>query len=158
MKRSELWEIRIGFLSAFVAAAGVIVSVLIYVHGLKASIEKEQQLINARSQKEYERKLWDERRENYKELASTLGTIASEIEVENKISKESLKSFSKAYWGSLIMVEDESVKNEMVKLKNDLRDLSKNRISNEKIKLRIERIISLSKNHLAEVIVDEPDS
>jgi hypothetical protein len=156
--KKELWEVRIGLFSAFVAAASVVASVLIYVHGLKASIEKEQHLINARSQKEYERKLWDERRESYRELASTLGTIAAEIEVDKKTSKKSLKAFSKAYWGSLILVEDESVKSEMVKLKSDLRDLSKMRISSNKIKLRIERIVSLSKVHLSEVVANEPGS
>jgi hypothetical protein len=53
MKMKELWEVRIGFLNVLVAALGIIVSVLIYGHGLKASIEQEQKLIDARATKAY---------------------------------------------------------------------------------------------------------
>ncbi|MCP4367505.1 MAG: hypothetical protein GY797_05215 [Deltaproteobacteria bacterium] len=155
MKKSELWEVRVGILSASIAAASIIVSVLIYLHGLGATIEKEQYLIDIRTQREYERQLWDERRASYSHLASTLGEIAAEIEVDKNVTRDSLKAFSKAYWGALILIEDEAVRDEMVKLKNDLRDLTKNRISSDKIKLRIQKIVSLSKAHIAENFTNE---
>ncbi|WP_040307324.1 hypothetical protein [Agarivorans albus] len=149
LERKKLW---ISLVSTIIAGLSVISSVVIYIHGLDESIEKEQALIDQRSQVEYHRSLWDERRESYKLLATILGGIAAEIEIDKKISSESLKSFSKAYWGLLIMVENESVKSELTKLKDDLRDLEQNRISANKIKLRIQRIISLSKNHIDEVV------
>jgi hypothetical protein len=152
MKMKELWEVRIGFLNVLVAALGIIVSVLIYGHGLKASIEQEQKLIDARATKAYERQLWDEKRFSYKKLAETLGEISADIELKNPISNSSLKNFYKAYWGTLILVENEAVRTEMVKLKNDLRDLESKRISSDKIKLRIQRIVTISKGHISEVI------
>lgn len=152
MERTELLKFRISLASTIIAGLSVISGVVIYIHGLNESIEKEQALIDMRSQVEYHRKLWDERRESYKVLATTLGGIAAEIDIDKKISSESLKSFSKAYWGLLILVENESVKSELVKLKDDLRDLEKNRISANKIKSRIERIISLSKTHIDEMV------
>ncbi|MCG7562472.1 MULTISPECIES: hypothetical protein [Pseudoalteromonas] len=152
MERAELLNFRISIVSTVIAGFSVISGVVIYIHGLNESIEKEQALINMRSKVEYQRKLWDERRESYKALAVTLGSIAAEIDIDKKISSESLKSFSEAYWGLLILVENESVKSELVKLKDDLRDLEKSRISANKIKLRIERIISLSKTHIDEAV------
>lgn len=152
MERVDLLKIRISLASTLIAGLSVISGVLIYIHGLNESIEKEQALINIRSQVEYQRKLWDERRESYKALATTLGGIAAEIDIDKTISPASQKSFSKAYWGLLILVENEPIKIELVKLKDDLRDLEHNRISANKIKLRIERIISLSKTHIDEVV------
>ncbi len=152
MERAEFLKFRISLASTIIAGLSVISGVVIYIHGLNASIEKEQALIDMRSQVEYQRKLWDERRESYKALATTLGGIAAEIDIDKKISPESLKSFSQAYWGLLILVENESVKSELVKLKDDFRDLENGRISANKIKLRIERIVSMSKTHIDEVV------
>lgn len=152
MERAELLKFRISLASTIIAGLSVISGVVIYIHGLNESIVKEQALMDMRSQVEYQRKLWDERRESYRALATILGGIAAEIDIDKKISSESLKAFSKVYWGLLILVENESVKSELVKLKDDLRDLEKSRISANKIKLRIERIISFSKTHIDEVI------
>lgn len=84
----------------------------------------------------------------YKALAQTLGQIAAELESTNKVSPESRAAFNTAYWGALILVEDEAVGLEMVKLRNDMRDLETGRINQDKIKLRIERIVSLGRKHI----------
>jgi len=148
MEKKDLWDVRIGLLSVTIAALGVMASVFIYVHGLKRSIDQEHKLIEARDDQAYRRKLWDERRAAYKQLAETLGAVAAEIEVGKTVSKESLKAFHKTYWGALILVENETIENEMVKLKNDLRDLVEGRISSNKIKLRIQKIVRISREHI----------
>jgi hypothetical protein len=148
MEKKDLWNVRIGLLSAAIAVLGIVASVFIYVDGLKKSIDQEHKLIEARDDQAYRRQLWDERRAAYKQLAETLGAVAAEIEVGKTVSKESLEAFHKTYWGALILVENETIENEMVKLKNDLRDLVEGRISSDKIKLRIQKIVRISREHI----------
>ena len=152
MNRKDKWEIRFGFFGTAFAGLSVIASVFIYLDGNEAALERENELIATRNAVEYQRRLWDERRAAYKDLAETLGAIAAELDAGTNVSDESRRSFNKAYWGALILVENDRVEQEMVKLRNDLRDLEEQRITGDKIKLRIQRVVTLSKKHILENI------
>jgi hypothetical protein len=144
----DKWEVRFGFIGAVFGGLSIIVSVFIYLHGNDAALRKEHDLIAAQRNIDYERQLWNEMRATYKELAQTLGRMAAELDAAGSFSNAARRDFNAAYWGALILVEDEAVQFEMVKLRNDLRDLEHSRISQDKIKLRIERIVTLSKEHI----------
>jgi len=148
MTRSDKWELIIKAAGAVIAGGSIIASVFIYLHGNRATLDREHELITARQQVEYDRQLWDQLRTAYQALAQTLGRIAAELESSDTISLESRTAFNTAYWGALILVEDEAVGQEMVKLRNDLRDLEAGRIGQDKIKLRIERVVSLGRQHI----------
>lgn len=152
MKLSELWEVRIGIMNVVIASISLISSVLIYVHGLDASVEKEHQLIEKRSAVEFDRVLWNQKRESYHALANILGSISAELELHKPVSDDSLHKFYQSYWGALILVENESVREEIVKLKNDLRDLKNGRIGGDKVKRRIQRVISMSREDIDNVL------
>lgn len=144
------WDVFIGVSRAFFAGASILVGVLIYLHGQKAAIQKEQQLIARQSLTDYHRQLWDELRATYKTLAQTLGRMAAELEASGKISESTRSDFNAEYWGTLILVDTDNVQLELVKLRNDLRDLELGRIPPDKIKLRINRIVGLTKRQILE--------
>ena len=148
LTKKDRWEIGIKGVGAVFAGLSIIASVFIYLHGNRATLNREHELITTRQKVEYDRQLWGQLRAAYKALAQTLGQIAAELESENKVSPESRAAFNTAYWGALILVEDEAVGLEMVKLRNDMRDLEAGRIDQDKIKLRIERIVSLGRKHI----------
>ncbi len=144
----DKWEIRLGIIGAIFTGLSIFVSVFIYLHGNKTAIQKEHELIAIQHTIDYQRQLWDETRTTYRKLATTLGVMAAELDQNKKVSAASEKAFNAAYWGALILIEDPAVQREMVRLRNDLRDLKAGRIDEDKIKLRVERILSLARQHV----------
>lgn len=148
LSKKDRWELYVKAAGAVFAGISIVVSVFIYLHGNRAALDREHELITTRQEIEYDRQLWDQLRAAYKELSQTLGQMAAELETSNTVSAKSREAFNAAYWGALILVEDEAVGREMVKLRNDIRDLESGRIDQDKIKLRIERVVSLGRNHI----------
>lgn len=148
LNTKEKWDTTIGLTSALFAGLSILASVGIYLHGNSAAIQKQHELIAAQSRTDYERQLWDELRATYKALAQILGLMAAELEANGEISPSTRGRFDAAYWGTLILVETDEVQLELVKLRNDLRDLEFDRIPPDKIKLRINRIVAISKQRI----------
>ena len=144
----EKWDVFIGVVGALFAGLSIVASVLIYQYGNDAAIQKEYDLIAVQSRTDYRRQLWHDLRATYKALAQNLGRMAAELDATGKISDGTRSDFNAAYWGTLILVETEDVQCELVKLRNDLRDLEHGRVKPEKIKLRIDRIVTRSKHQI----------
>lgn len=151
MNEKDRWELRFEFVKAALTGLGLIVSVLIFVIGDRWTVERENELAEARNLAEYKRRLWDERRDAYRALAEVLGGIAADLDSGSDIDAANKRAFDKAYWGALILTENEEIELQMVRLRNDLRDLVAGRTTSDQIKLRVQRIVSLSREHLEEV-------
>lgn len=151
MTDKDRWELRIKFFGAVFAGLSIVVSVFIYLDGNRATLERENELIGKRDALEYQRDLWDERRAAYRTLAATLGSMAAELDTGNTISDATRSAVNTAYWGTLVLVESDSVEIHMVRLRNDLRDFERGRIEADKIRQRIHAIVEESRVHLQEV-------
>lgn len=152
LSTKEKWDVTIGLIGALFVGLSILVSVFVYLHGNEEAIRREHELTANRNRVDYERRLWDELRATYATLAQTLGRMASELDATSVVSVGTRSDFNAAYWGTLTLVESECVQLELVKLRNDLRDLEQNRIQPDKIKLRINRIVSLSRQDIRTVI------
>lgn len=151
MTKKDSWELGIKFFGAVFAGLSIVVSVFIYLDGNRATLERENELISKRDALLYQRDLWDERRAAYRNLAATLGSMAAELDAGSTISDATRSKVNTAYWGTLVLVESEAVETHMVRLRNDLRDFQRGRISADKIRQRIHAIVSASRAHLQEV-------
>lgn len=151
MTDKDRWELRIKFFGAVFAGLSIVASVLIYLDGNRATLERENELIAKRDALEYQRDLWDERRAAYSTLAAMLGGIAAELDAGSTISDASRSAVNAAYWGTLVLVESDAVETHMVRLRHDLRDFERGRIDADKIRKRIHAIIEATRVHLQEV-------
>ncbi|SFQ66288.1 hypothetical protein [Donghicola eburneus] len=151
MNEKDRWELRFEFVKSALTGLGLILSVLIFVIGDMWTAERENELAEARNLAEYERRLWDERRDAYRALAEVLGGIAADLDSGSDIDAANKRAFDKTYWGALILTENEEIELQMVRLRNDLRDLEAGRTTSDQIKRRVQRIVSLSREHLEEV-------
>ena len=157
LNNKDKWDVLNGLLGAAFAGLSVIASVFIYLHGHQAAIQQEHELLTVRNRIEYDRNLWNELRATYKELAQTLGRMAAELDETGHVSTETRREFNATYWGTVILVEGDGVQLELVRLRNDLRDLENGRILPDKIKLRVARIVTLSKREILRITDVETD-
>lgn len=148
MASEERWKLVIEASATVITGLSLIASVLIYLHGQEQALRTEQALIDTREARAYARRQWDERLASYQRLAASLGGIAAEIELEQPVSEASLSEFHSAYWGTMLLVESEAVGLEMLRLKNDLRDLEAGRIDGDRVKLRIEQLVGVIREHV----------
>ena len=126
-------------------------SVCIYLDGNKATLEREYDLLAIQRTIEYERQLWEEMRTAYGVFATVLGRMAAELDARGDISEKARQDFSGTYWGTLqpLLISRE-VELEVVRLRNDLRDLAAGRSVQDKIRRRIVRILRLCISVLAQ--------
>ncbi|HYC54215.1 MAG TPA: hypothetical protein VEL28_04680 [Candidatus Binatia bacterium] len=101
------WDVRLGIATPIITVLGIIVGVWQFNSGERNKVEVENSLVERRATMEFERKLWLERLEAYRNVAKTTGRLVASA--GRPEFDENLQTFLSAYWGTMIFVEDPEV-------------------------------------------------
>ncbi|MEQ8626677.1 hypothetical protein [Ekhidna sp.] len=124
--KTELW---IDALAPIVTVIGLIVTVILF--------NKEQREINHRDltskiQQELlhsKRNQWEKQQEIYARLADVVGSLASELYNKKTYESNTFDDFYDLFFGSIVLVEDDEVREAMNLLHLDIKKLRENKRS-----------------------------
>ena len=132
------WDVILGIVTPILAVAGILVGVWEFVAGQRANAEREFLLQERENRVAFCRELWLERLKVYGQVAATVGTFLAEL--DDSVQKKTVDEFLAAYWGRMLLVEDEAVQRAMIRLHGELRDFQRARSSPERLKQRADTL------------------
>ena len=116
--------------------------------GQRANAEREFELQERANRVAFCRDLWLERLVVYRQVAATVGAFLAEL--DDSVQKRTVNEFLAAYWGPMLLVEDEAVRQAMIRLHGELRDFQRARSSPERLKQRADTLVQAFKTSLKE--------
>jgi len=114
------WDVRLGIVAPLLMLLSVVVGVWQFNAG--EANRRADDFHNAllKDDIEFRRKLWMERLERYRTVSELAGRVAALP--KGKARDEAELQFETAYWGTMILVEDEQVAKAMIGFRQAMRD------------------------------------
>jgi hypothetical protein len=109
--------------------------------GERNKTELEYGLLAKKDNLEFERKLWLDRVSTYRTISDLAGKIVAHEKKDQKLD-EMIESFLAAYWGLMILVEDQKVETAMIRFHDEIRDYKANRSDVERLRDRADQLIT----------------
>ena len=125
------------------------------VRGEENRTRLEYQLIKKKDETEFKRKLWLERLTTYQNVAKTAGEIAASAGDE-KVLKEKAREFSSAYWGSMILVEDKTVEDAMMRFGDAIRDFNDGYLKADDLRKRALELVTKCRQSVQRGEIEHP--
>ena len=116
------WDVWLGAVAPLLTVTGIMVGVWQFNVSEDHRRQVERDSIIQKDDVEFRRKLWLERLETYRAVATMAGKIASAP--AEKERDKAVSDFEGAYWGTMVLVEDKSVEKAMMDFHYEIRDQS----------------------------------
>ena len=116
------WDLVFKGLGPLLTVLAIIVGIWQFNTGEKNRQRQEVESLVQRDRLEFRRRLWLEKVEVYKQLAELTGEVIATHEKLGPRADEAYGKFIKAYWGAMMMVQDEKVEQAMIAFQADLVD------------------------------------
>jgi len=128
-------DIQIKVLATVLTLATIIIGIVQF--SVQQRNLKEQELLAFKRQSslEFERRLWEKQLSIYSEIADVAGKLATSAS-DAKQFELAKSQFYEKYWGGMILVEDSTVAQSMVKFDREIQDFLKGRSSEKNLKIR----------------------
>ena len=133
------WDVGLGIVTPIVMVAGILVGVWQFGAEQRANTERAFQLQERENRVAFCRELWLERVKVYGQVAATVGSIVAGLN-EQVDTKKGIDEFLTAYWGRMLLVEDQPVQQAMIRLHGELLDFRQDRSSPDRLKQRADAL------------------
>jgi len=97
--------------------------------------ERELEAFERQSSLEFERRLWEKQLSVYSEIADVAGKLATSTSNKKQFDL-AISTFYEKYWGGMVLVEDSTVSQSMMKFDREIQDYLKGRSSENNLKIR----------------------
>ncbi len=112
-----------------------VVGIAIGIWQFKAESEQTRQEAEARNLREFERNIWLDQYNTYRDISDALGQLISAIEVRDDAAKLRAEAEVRAlYWGRSIFVEDPNVEDKLIKFRALLNLHNSGRLTDDQLK------------------------
>ena len=122
--RKRRWDVGLGILGSLATVAAILVGVWQFNEGQRSRTELEYRLLNKKDLLDTKRQLWLERINAYRSIAEISGRLVTHIDDPAQL-RPAVMDFKRAFWGTMILVEEPSVEKAMIDLRLELDDLEK---------------------------------
>jgi hypothetical protein len=139
-ERKRIWDVRLGVAGPIVTVAGLLLGVWQFNRGEENKTRLEYEMLAKKDDLEFRRKLWLDRVSTYRTVSELAGNIAAHERKDAKFDGLA-ESFSGAYWGLMILVEDKDVEQAMIQFYDEIRDYRIGRSDADRIKKRADQLI-----------------
>jgi hypothetical protein len=141
------WDVRLGIAGPIVTVAGLLLGVWQFNRGEENKTKLEYNLLSKKDDLEFQRKLWIDQVATYRSVADIAGKIAAHEKKDARFD-DLVESFSGAYWGSMILVEDEAVANAMIMFHDEILDFRAGRSDATRVKQRADILIQTCRHSM----------
>lgn len=118
----RIWDVRLGLAAPMLAVVGILAGVWQFNEGARNQREAEREARVSQSSEEFQRRLWLDKVQSYRQIAELTGQIVASSNVRART--KAIHDFTAAYWGMMILVgEDSKVESAMIAFNNEVRDL-----------------------------------
>ncbi len=142
----RLWDVRTKLGGAALAALGVFAGLWQFQREQSEIAERNREAVRAQAEADriasrsaadlaFQRTNWEKRREHCFSVAGTVGSIAAFLDKPDVLDRE-YRNFLRSYWGELVMVEDEQIRQALIKFKDEVADYRSGRSSETRIQKR----------------------
>ncbi|MBI0401133.1 hypothetical protein [Cyclobacterium marinum] len=133
--RHRKLDIQIKIWGAIITATTIIVGVIQFSSQQRNLQKSELRAFERQSSLEFERRLWEKQLSVYAEIADVAGKLATSTSNAEQFDLAVSKFYEK-YWGGMVLVEDSTVSQSMMKFDREIQDYYKGRSSENDLKVR----------------------
>jgi len=128
-------DIQIKIWGAIITVATIIIGIIQFSAQQRNLQESELEAFERQSTLEFERRLWEKQLLIYSEIADVAGKLATSASDEEQFEL-AVNKFYEKYWGGMVLVEDSTVSQSMMKFDREIQDYLKGRSSENDLKVR----------------------
>jgi hypothetical protein len=143
-EKKRSWDVWLGIAAPLITVTGLLIGVWQFNAGERNKTELEYKLLKEKDRIDFERKLWLDRVSTYRSIADLAGAIAAHDGKDANSQKELaglVLKFRSAYWGLMILAEDQAVKQEMVAFWAEIHDVGSNWSNDARLKQRAAELV-----------------
>ena len=133
--RHRKLDIQIKIWGAIITLVTIIVGIIQFGTQQRNLQVSELKAFERQSSLEFERRLWEKQLSVYSELADVAGKLATSTSDAEQFDLAVSKFYEK-YWGGMVLVEDSTVSQSMMKFDREIQDYLKGRSSENDLKVR----------------------
>lgn len=137
-------DIRIKVWGIVITVATIIIGIIQFSTQQRSLKENELKAFERQSSLEFERRLWEKQLSVYSEIADVAGKLASSTS-DPKQFDTAVNKFYEKYWGGMVLVEDSTVSQSMLKFDREIQDYLKGRSSESDLKVRAYHLVKTCK-------------
>jgi hypothetical protein len=149
------WDVRLGIAAPVLTVIGILVGVWQFNAGEEDRRKLQEAATLHKDAMEFRRKLWLERLDAYRSVAALSGKIVAQAESDKSDEqfKQAVREFTAAYWGTMILVEDQDVEKamvnfylELVNFQGNWDTLDRSQSPLSRLKIRADQLIKACRN------------
>jgi len=134
------WDVSLGIVAPILTVAGILVGVWTFIEGEQNRTRLEYEMLARQSAVDFQRTLWKEQLDTYREISKLAGQIAAH-DGDSARFKQLVNEFHTLYWGTMILIEDVLVEEKLVEFNVEIRDYLTGRSQPERLKTRAKRLV-----------------
>lgn len=138
--QKRIWDVGLGIVAPVLTVAGILVGVWSFIEGDKNKTRLEYKLLAQQSAINFQRELWKEQLNTYKEISKLAGQIAAHDGNANQF-KKLVSQFRTLYWGLMILIEDKLVEEKLIEFNTEIRDFLAGRSNENRLKGRAKKLV-----------------
>lgn len=145
--RKRGWDVRLGLVAPILTVIGILIGVWQFNAGENnrrhdTAIAEEQRDTIA-----FKRRLWQEKLDTYQKVTELAGKI---VATSGQDQANAYKEFQSAYWGAMVLVEDQPVEAAMIAFDKEYRDIKSGWVKDpDRLKVRADVLAKACRASLA---------
>lgn len=131
MPSLDIWKLTVSGVSTLIAATAVAFGVWQY--GQESSHNREA--ADRRNLLEFNRALWQEEFETYRDISSAVGALVAALEMGDETARrQAEQAYRELYWGRAVLVEADTIETQMIKFRRRINQYAEGRLTSDQLK------------------------
>ena len=145
--RKRWWDVRLGIVAPILTVIGILIGVWQFNVGENSRRQEAAAAEEQRDTIAFRRRLWQEKLDTYQKVAELAGKI---VATSGQDQVKAYKEFHAAYWGAMVLVEDQAVEAAMIAFDKEYRDLKSGWVNDpNRLKVRADVLAKACRASLA---------
>ncbi len=145
--RKRWWDVRLGIVTPILTVIGILIGVWQFNAGENNRRREAAAAEEQRDTIAFKRRLWQEKLDTYQKITELAGKI---VTTSGQEQVGAYKEFQAAYWGAMVLVEDQPVEAAMIAFDKEYRDLKSGWVKDhDRLKVRADVLAKACRASLA---------